>query len=181
MDSGFHRDFRYLDTDADRQELITDIQHVRQQVIQHAESVPQDRVYELRYHGWSLAALLAHLNTIDSLTLLQIKFALIGIHPAVSLEMLNRFNDFTASVFRRRVIATTIRGMKRNEQRIVTLVKTLPIDRFTCEVYHPPSAMYLTAEQALQQYFLFHWQEHLHTLQRVEGIYYEPPKNSTEF
>ena len=56
----------------------------------------------------------------------------------------------------------------------------LPIDRYTREVYHPPSGSYLTVERALQQYFLFHWQEHLQTMQRVEGIYYEPPTSSTE-
>ena len=46
---------------------MADIRRVRQSVIQMAESVPPERHYEPRYHGWSLAALLAHLNTIDNL------------------------------------------------------------------------------------------------------------------
>ena len=62
MDSGFSRDFRYLDTEAERQELAGDIRRVRQSVIQMAESVPVERHYEPRYHGWSLAAMLAHLT-----------------------------------------------------------------------------------------------------------------------
>jgi len=180
MDSGLHRDFRYLDTDADRQELVADIRRVRQSVIQTAESVPQDRHYEPRYHGWSLAALLTHLNTIDSLALIEIKLSLLGIRPAIPLSTLNWFNDSTARLFQRRVVATTLHGMQGNEKRIVDLILTLPMDRFTREVYHPPSGCYLTVERALQQYYLFHWQEHLQTLQRVEGIYYEPPKSSAE-
>lgn len=180
MESGFSREFRFLDTEADRHELVADIRRVRQAVIQLAESVPSERWYEPRYHGWTLAALLAHLNTIDNLALLGIKLALVGIRPPVSLSALNTFNDFTALVFRGRIVSTTLRSVRRNEDRVADLIMTLPLDRFTREVYHPPSGSYLTIEQAFQQYFLFHWQEHLQTMQRVEGIYYEPPTSSTE-
>ncbi len=180
MDSGLHQEFRYLDTDEDRQHLVNDIHRVRQQVIQMAESIPSEQHYEPRYHGWSLAAMLAHLNTIDGLALTGIQLALIGIHPPISTGMLNWFNDTTARVYQRRLVAATIKGIQRTEKRIDDLVLTLPIDRFTREVYHPPSASYLTAERAIQQYFLFHWQEHLHTMIMQRGIYYEPPKSSAE-
>src|SRR5579871_3748151 len=163
MDSELHRDFRYLDTDEDRQQLVSDIHRVRQQVIQMAESIPPEQHYDPRYHGWSLAAMLAHLNTIDGLALTGIQFALLGLHPPISIGMLNWFNDRTARLYQRRVVGTTIKGIQRNEKRIDSLILTLPIDRFTREIYHPPSATYLTIERALQQYFLFHWQEHLHT------------------
>ena len=179
MDSEVSREFRYLDSDAERQDLVADIRHVRQSVIQMAESVPPERAYEPRYHGWSLAALLAHLNTIDNFALFAIKLSLLGIRPPLSPNLLDQFNDFTAHLFHRRIVATTIREMKTNEARIIDFIMTLPMDRFSREVYHPPSQSYLTVEKALQQYFLFHWQEHLQTLRRVEGIYYEPP-NPTE-
>lgn len=180
MESGFSREFRFLDTDAERRELIADIRRVRQAVIAQAESVSPERYYEPRYHGWSLAALLAHLNTIDNLAIMGIKLALLGIHMPLSLGALNSFNNLTANLFRGRVVATTIRGIQRNETRITDLILTLPIDRFTREIYHPPTGSFLTIEQAFQQYFLFHWQEHLATLQRAEGIYYEPPTSSAE-
>lgn len=180
METGLSHEFRFLDTEGERQELVADIRRVRQAVIQQAESIPSERHYEPRYHGWSLAALLAHLNTIDNLVILGIKLSLLGIRPPVSLNALNAFNDFTAALFRGRIVATTIRGIQRNEARIADLILTLPLDRFTREVYHPPTSRYLTIEQALQQYFLYHWQEHLETMQRDEGIYYEPPTSSTE-
>ena len=180
MDSEVSREFRYLDTEAERQDLAADIRRVRQSVIQMAESVPPERHYELRYHGWSLAALLAHLNTIDNFALFAIKLSLLGIHPPFSPNLLDQFNELTARLYHQRLVATTLRDMKKNENRIIDFIMTLPMARFTREVYHPPSRSYLTVEKALQQYFLFHWQEHLQTMQRVEGIYYEPPTSSTE-
>ena len=180
MDSQFNREFRYLDGTAERHELIKDIHRVRQSVISLAEAVPPDKQFEPRYHGWSLAALLAHLNTIDNVTLLAIKLSLIGFHPPLPLSALNQFNDLTARLFQRRLVETTIRGMNRNEKRIADFIMTLPMERFTRQVYHSPSGAYLTVEQGLQQFFLFHWQEHLQTMQRVEGIFYEPPGTTAE-
>src|SRR5664279_167619 len=178
MDAGISQEFRYLDTEAERQELAKDIRTVRQAVIELAESVPEAQWYEPRYHGWSLAALLAHLNTIDNFAMFAIRLSLLGIRPPLSPHALDQFNDLTARVFHRRLVATTIRGLKNNENRIIDFVMTMPIDRFTCEVYHPPTRRYLTVERALQQYFLFHWQEELQMMQKVEGIYYEPPTSS---
>lgn len=180
MDAEFRREFRYLDTEGDRRELAGDIRRVRQSVLLLAESVPPERHYEPRYHGWSLAALLTHLNTIDTLALWAIKLALLGVHPPLSPRALDTFNDWTAQVFQRRVVATTIRGIHHTEDHVIDLLMTLPLDRFSREVYHPPSRSYLTVERALQQYFLFHWQEHLQTLQRGAGLYYEPPASSAE-
>ncbi len=178
-DTGISREFRYLDTEAERQDLVADIRRVRQEVIQLAESVPPERYYEPRYHGWSLAALLAHFNTIDNFAMFAIKLSLLGIHPPLAPDLLDQFNHLTAHLFHQRIVATTIRQMKTNETRVIDFIMTLPIERFTCEVYHPSSRSYLTVEKALQQYFLFHWQEHLETMQRVEGgIYYEPPSPS---
>lgn len=180
MDSELRREFRFLDTTEDRQQLVDEIHRTRQSVITLAETIPQDKQFEPRYHGWSLAALLAHLNTSDTFALIAIKLALVGIRPPLSLGMLNQFNDFTARLFRRRIVATTTRTLQQGEDRIASFILTLPMDRFTREVYYPPESRYLTVEQALQQYFLFHWQEHLQTMQRVEGIFYEPPGTTAE-
>ncbi len=180
MDAPIDQEFRYLDTEAERQELAADIRRVRQAVIDLAEHVPEERHFEPRYHGWSLAAMLTHLNTIDHFAMLAIKLSLLGISPPLPPEALNWFNDATAQIFQRRVVATTIRGMKTNEASIINFIMTLPIERFTRNVYHPPTRSYMTVERALQQYFLFHWQEHLETLQRGEGIYYEPPAAPSE-
>ncbi len=180
MDSELNRDFRYLDTPAERQELVGDIHRVRRTLVTLAQGVPPDKHFEPRYHGWTLAALLAHLNTTDNLALTAMKLSLVGIRPPLSLGALNQFNDFTARVFRQRLVSTTLRSLERGEKRIADFIMTLPMDRFTREIYHPPSSRYLTIERALQQYFLFHWQEHLQTMQRVEGIFYEPPSAPAE-
>ena len=50
------------------------------------------------------------------------------------------------------------------------------MDKFTHQVWDPSADQYLTVERAVQVAFLFHWQEHLITLQKVEGVFYEPPE-----
>ncbi|MEP7290947.1 MAG: DinB family protein [Chloroflexota bacterium] len=180
MNTELNGSFRYLDSDSERQQLVEDIHRVRQTVITLAETIPQDKHFEPRYHGWSLAALLTHLNTIDNFALFAIKLSLLGISPPLPLVALDQFNDLTALIFRQRLVATTIRGIQSNEKRIADFIMTLPVDRFSREVYHPPTARYQTVEQALQQYFLFHWQEHLQTLQHVDDVFYEPPDATTE-
>ncbi|MCK6579278.1 MAG: DinB family protein [Anaerolineae bacterium] len=172
---------RYLDGDAERRALIADIQAVRRQVIAFAQGVPQEAWYEPRYHGWSLAAMLAHLHLMDNLTLMQIKLALIGIGIGFTAGQLNRFNDACARWFQRRLVTTTLRGIEKNERRIADFILNLPIDRFTRTVYFPPTGERLTVERAMQQYFLFHWQHHLATLTEPPGgddhddFFYEPP------
>src|SRR5262249_23647404 len=134
MNPGVSREIRYLDTDAERQELAADIRRVRQAVIQLAESVPEERHFEPRYHGWSLAAMLSHLNTIDQLSMWMIKLALLGIRPRISPETNDWLNDTSARIFQRRVVATTIRGMRKFEPSIIDFIMTLPMDRFSREV-----------------------------------------------
>lgn len=169
--------YRYLDSEADRKKLVEDIRRVRRTVLQIAEAVPHEKRYEPRYHDWSLAAMLGHLQTIDNLSLIQIKLALIGIRFPIPLGILNRFNNFCARIFRNRVVGTTIQGIQKNEKRITDFIMYLPMDKFTAPVYHAPSKKYLTTEQAIQMLFLYHWQQHLQTMREVEGIYYEPPQS----
>lgn len=167
--------YRYLDSEADRKKLVEEMRRVRRLVLQTAESVPREKWYEPRYHNWSLAAMLGHLQTMDNLSLLQIKLALIGIRFPFPLGLLDKFNDTMARIFRNRVVETSIRGIEKNEKRVADLIMHLPMNKFTVQVYHAPTNKYLTAEQALQVLFLQHWQGHLQTMREVEGIYYEPP------
>jgi hypothetical protein len=171
-------EFRFLDTEEERKELLEDIRRVRLAVVEMAEAVPADRQFEPRYHGWSLAAMLAHLHLMDHLAMWQIKLALLNIAPVVSMELLNGWNDVCARVFRRRIVATTIRGIQKHQAQIVDMVLSLPLDRFSKQLYYPPLGSYLTIERGIQAYYLFHWHEHLTTMQKAEGIYYEPPSTT---
>jgi len=168
-------EFRYLDTEEDRKELLDDIRRVRRDVLEMAASIPEDQHFEPRYHGWSLAAMLMHLHTIDRLAMWQIKLALINIAPAIPIEMVNSLNDTCARIFHRRLVSTTIRGIQKHEAEIKELVTRLPLDRFSKQLFYPPLGIYLTIERGIQAYYLFHWHEHLVTMQKAEGLYYEPP------
>jgi hypothetical protein len=172
-------EFRFLDTEEDRKELIADIHRVRQIVIQMAEATPAEKHFEPRYHGWSLAAMLAHLYMMDRLGMWQIKLALVNFAPVVSISLVNHLNDASAKVFARRSIATTLHSIQKYEVHIVDMITTLPVSRFSKRMYYPPLGTYLTVERGIQAYYLFHWHDHLTTMQKAEGIYYEPP-NPTE-
>src|SRR5690606_8209013 len=175
------RNYRYLDGDQERLELIDDIRRVRRAVIQMAETVPEARRYEPRHHGWSLAAMLAHLYLVDRISFWAIQWALAGVRPPIPSALLHGFNALSARIFQNRLTETTIRGIYAHEKRIADFIRRLPMDRFTCPVYDPTIGEYITVERAVQVCFLFHWQEHLQTLQQVEGIYYEPPERFDTF
>ncbi|MAS36794.1 MAG: hypothetical protein CL610_22505 [Anaerolineaceae bacterium] len=166
----FDQSFRFLDSETDRNALIADIRQVRQAVINMTTIVPEDQWYKPRYHDWSLAAMLGHLQFMDNAHMLLIQLALVGVRPPVSMRMVDRMNDVMAQVFRRRMVPTTIRGIEKKEKELADFIQTLPIDKFTTQVFYPPVNHYLTIEQALQVLFLHHWQNHLKTMQNVEGI-----------
>jgi len=176
MPHGLNFPYRYLDTEADRRSLIAAIQRVRRQVLEIPERVPREQWYEPRYHGWSLAAMLGHLQLMDNLSLALIKMALVGFRPPIPDTVLNNLNDLMARVYRRRVIETTVKGIQKQEAVITRFIMELPIERYTVQVYYPPANRFLTVEQALQVLFLFHWEGHYQTMAQVEGIYYEPPE-----
>lgn len=167
--------YRYLDTDADRRSLVAAIQRVRRQVLELAGRVPRDRWYEPRYHGWSLAAMLGHLQLMDSLSLALLKMALVGFRPPVPAALLDSLNNVMASVYRRRLVETTVKGIQKQERAIAQFIMELPIERYTVQVYYPSANRYLTIEQAVQALFLLHWESHYQTMAQAEGIYYEPP------
>jgi hypothetical protein len=172
-------DFRFLDSEADRQTLINDIRRVRQNVTQLIEALPADKIYVPRYHGWTPAAMLAHLHLTDNLSLMALKLALAGLPLPISSGLWDQMNDAASRLFARRVLATTLRGIKANENRIADFILQTPVKGFSKRFYYPPINRYVTVEQALQVLFLHHWQQHLKTIEGAEGYFYEPPANPT--
>jgi hypothetical protein len=172
------QEYRFLDTEADRTALIEDISRTRRDLLNLVNLVPKERWYEPRYHGWSLAAMLAHLQLHDRLLMWNISLALIGIQVPIPRQYLNGFNEAMANIFRRRVVETTVRGLENNESHITDFIMRLPLDKFSKRVFDPATQKTLTVEQALQKFFLHHWQEHLQTLRLADDIHYEPPVNT---
>ncbi len=164
----------YLDSEQDRKQLITKIKEVRREVLALIDAMQDTDYYEPRYHGWSLAATIAHLNMSDSLGMLLIRAALVGIPVRVSAQQNDSINDFMAKVFKRRLVTTSRQSVEKNQKRIADLILTLPMDRFSRTVYMPGQGD-LTIEKALQYLYLFHWQHHLNIMREVEGI--QPPES----
>ena len=175
----FDQSYRYLDSETDRQALIAEMQQVRQAVLDMTETVPEAQWYEARYHGWSLAAVLGHLQFMDHAHMLLIQLALVGIRFPLSLTLIDRFNDTLAGIFRNRVVKASVNGIQDKQDKIAAFIVNLPVDKFTTQVYYPPMHKYLTVEQALQVCFLHHWQDHLQTMLDVEGLQHQSPGDST--
>jgi hypothetical protein len=174
MPSG-DRKYRFLDDDQDRIEMLADIRRTRRAVIDMAEHLPPLDRYTPRYYGWTMAAVLTELYLSDRLTMAGIELALLRI-PPLRFNLLAPFNRLTASLFQHRSVELTLRAIRRYERCIADLVLSLPIDKFSRPVYDPAHRVVVTVEQTMQEGFLFHWQDTLLALQRVEGIYYEPPE-----
>ncbi|RMF81897.1 MAG: hypothetical protein D6737_03600 [Chloroflexi bacterium] len=171
MATEFNHAYRYLDTEVERQQLVDDIHHIRQQVIDLAATVPEAERYQPRYHGWTLGAMLGHLQLMDNLQLWTLKLALLGLKIPIGTGLWNAFNDFmSGTVFKNRLVETSLRGLERNEPRISEFIMQVPMNKFSLTVFDPPSSRYITVEQAMQKWFLFHWHEHFRTMQIGEGL-----------
>jgi len=170
--------YYFLDGDAERQRLVREIGEVRDEVIRVITAMPDDIWYDERYHGWSPAAMLAHLNMVDSMSLLLIKAALIGFRPKIGMGMVDRINNFTARLFRKRMVPTTIAGIRSKQNHLEEFIMQLPIDQFSTQVYSPVDGQYITVEHALQALFVHHWRIHLQTIHEVEGIEQPPEERS---
>ena len=168
----------FLDGPRERQQLVDAIHQVRDEVIDIVNRLDADAWHEPRYHGWTPAALLGHLNLVDGLSLLALKLALLGITPGISQQRWNRMNNFTARLFSRRVVPTTIEGIRKKEAAIESFILQLPVSRYTREIFYPPYQQRLTLEQGVQALFLHHWQRHLQTMREVEGMEQPPEEQS---
>jgi hypothetical protein len=162
------RQYRRLNTDTDRQALVEDIRKVRRDVRRVFDLVPKDRWYEPRYHGWSPAAMLGHLELMDGVLMKMVGSAASGFRWSVSTSMLHQMNGMMAGIFRRRLIETTLAGLERGEGQVIDFVLKMPPERYDRLVYDPPLGIFLTIEQALQEFFLEHWHEHLATMRAVD-------------
>lgn len=173
-DSRISSGFRFLDSDADRKALAEDVHRVRAAVLKIVQALPVELHDQPRYHGWTPDAMLAHLHSVDGFALLLIQLGLIGIPLPFPTSLVDPLNKLLATVFRRRVLATTAHDIEKRERRIVELILTLPMSRFSRRVYYPARSEYLTVEQALQAYFLHHWVEHLETMAATDGVTIPP-------
>src|SRR5512134_668183 len=137
MATEINRDYRFLDTQEEREDLVADIRHVRRVLLQLVDSVPGDKWYEPRYHNWTPAAMLGHLHLMDNVLRYLIQLALVGINPPISEGTRDGFNDLMAAVFKNRLMETTIKSIQQNEPRICDFILRVPMERFAREVYSP--------------------------------------------
>lgn len=172
-----NRTYIYLDSAEDREKLISEMKRVRAAVLRLVDSVPEADWYTPRYHNWSLAATLGHLNTIDNLGLILIQVSLLNIRPPVPMSIANRLNDAMARIYQNRLVLSSKKSIIKNEQRIADFIMRLPVDQFSKSVYYSPFEQYTTVEKILQDFYLYHWQDHLQTMRMVEGIQ-QPPERS---
>jgi len=163
------RNYRFLDNEIDRQGFCDDMRRVRQGVLDVAKRVPESQWYEPRYHGWTLAAMLGHLHQMDRLEMMLIQAAMVGIRIPVPPALLNSFNDAMSKVFRQRVMQTTLRSIEQNEKHIADFIMRVPVKQFSKTVYDPAIDKTLTVEQAIQEFYLYHWQDHLADMRKVDG------------
>jgi hypothetical protein len=177
MNNSPTREYAILDDDAARQQLIDRITETRNAVREIAQEMPQEQWYTPRYHGWSLAAMLGHLQWVDFLSKRVIQLGLMGITVPIPSSAWNEINTFMAGVFRRRVVETSLRSIEKNDAKIAAFIRNVPLKKFRQQVFIPPLDKTLTVEQAVQELFLYHWQDHLATLQRPKVIPYEPPES----
>jgi hypothetical protein len=170
------REYRYLDSDTDRQAVIADIRSVRQAVIAFARAVPADQWYVPRYNGWTLAAMLGHLQIMDKLSLWQVQLGALGISLPLPEALFNQFNDVMSRILKQRVLETTLKGLEKGEHTVTDYIQRLPIGRYSQRVYDPAVGQYLTVEQAVQEFFLYHWRDHFDNLRGAEEQrFVEPP------
>jgi hypothetical protein len=175
------RQYRRLTSEADRQSLVEDIRKVRREVRRVFDLVPKDRWYEPRYHGWSPAAMLGHLELMDGVLMKMVGSAASGFRWSISTGILHQLNGVMSGVFRRRLVETTLVGLERGEAQVIDFVQKMPPERYDRLVYDPALGIFLTIEQALQEFFLEHWREHLATMRAVDDRGgYEPSASRSD-
>ncbi len=167
--------YRFLDAEEDRQALIKDIHQTREELRKVVDLVPPDQWYVPRYHGWSLAAMLGHLELMDRLNLWLLSLAALSIQVPLPISAVKGFNEMVAMVYKNRRVEGSLHGLDKKEGRIADFILRLPVGKFSKHVFDPTSQKYYTIEQAIQEFFLYHWQENLTTMRMADDVHYEPP------
>ena len=168
------RDYRFLDEEADRRQLIARMTEVREAVIAMRSVVPEARWYVARHEGWSLAATLGHLQWMDRLHLLQVQLAIWNLPFPLSAHGWQRITAWQCRVFRRRLLRSSIDGIRAalvDQQRFLL---ALSVADFSKRLTYAPTGQTLTVEQAVQEFLLFHWQDRLRALRVAEGLHHTP-------
>ncbi|MBZ0280920.1 MAG: hypothetical protein K8L97_09270 [Anaerolineae bacterium] len=174
MNATIEREYYSLATEENRRILIADMKKVRQEALLYTQIVPQEKWYEPRYHGWSLAFLLAHLQMMDNLTRQLMQAAMLGISLPSTMGLVNFFNDSAARLFKQRKVENAIRQIQQDEPKLIAFVLKATHPKLGRRLYDPAIDRVLTVEQAMQEFFVYHWRWHIEDIAVVDGRMDEP-------
>lgn len=174
MSVTLEREYRSLATEENRQAVIEDMKKVRQEALRFVNLVPPNQWYEPRYHGWSLAFLLAHLQMMDNLTRQLMQAAMLGVSLPSTMGLVNFFNDSAARLFKQRKVETTVHQIQQDEPKLIAFVLKAAYPKLQRRLYDPAIDRVLTVEQAMQEFFVYHWRWHIGDILAVDGRFSEP-------
>ncbi len=168
------RDYEFLDDEVDRRQFIARMREVREAVIGLRSVVPEARWYEARHEGWSLAALMGHLQWMDRLHLLQVQLAIWNLPFPFSARTWARVSGWQQRVFRRRLLRSSVNGIRAALPDQESFVLQLSVEDFSKRLTYAPTGQTLTVEQAVQEFLLFYWRDQLRALRIAEGLRQAP-------
>lgn len=160
----------YLDGQEEREQLIAQVQEVRQGILNLAKQVPEPHHYLPRYGHHSLAAMLVHLWLFDSAMLWLIRAAANGYTLRPAKRFIRLLDYILMRFFRKRLVSITIKNIQNREDEICEFIRTIPVDKLSADVYHPGKRNPYTIERALQIYFVQYWQHYFKVMQHVDGV-----------
>ncbi|MCY4008159.1 MAG: hypothetical protein OXF22_00180 [Anaerolineaceae bacterium] len=175
-------DWIYLDDEIERERLAQAMREIRQQMRQAAElrSGPQlESAYEAQFAGWSIAALLSHLNANDTLGRWQLQAALVGIRPQWDEGKLHRLNRWQQRFFQRTPLEKTFARIDAHCRQLCEFIHRLPLKKLSTPVWLVATQEWSTVERAAQIFFLHHWQEHLAQISAPSAAAQPIPPKST--
>ena len=165
------RDYRFLDDEVDRRQFIARMREAREAVIALRSVVPEARWYTERHAGWSLAAILGHLQWMDRLHLLQVQLAIWNLPFPFSARNWARVTDWQQRIFKRRRLGSSVDGIRGALPDQERFILGLDVADFSKRLTYAPTGQVLTVEQAVQEFLLFHWQDRLRALRIAEGLH----------
>ncbi len=168
------REYRFLDDEEDRLQFIARMREVREAFIAMRSVVPEARWYELRHEGWSLAAILGHLQWMDRLHLLQVQLAIWNLPFPFSARTWERVTGWQQRIFQRRLMKSSVDGIRGALPDQEEFILQLAVNDFSKRLTYAPTGQVLTVEQAVQEFLLFFWQDRLRALRIAEGLHSTP-------
>ncbi len=168
------REFRFLDGEDDRLQFIARMREVREAFIAMRSVVPEARWYEVRDEGWSLAAIMGHLQWMDRLHLLQVQLAIWNLPFPFSARTWERVTGWQQRIFQRRLMKSSVDGIRGALPDQEAFVLHMAVDDFSKRLTYAPTGQVLTVEQAVQEFLLFFWQDRLRALRIAEGLHSTP-------